>query len=171
VDQQISLTQCISHTLKIHTLCFAHSLRKILHLYFSCFLLEKRKTLFLFSSLSSLALKLWCVSSSLRRCLFIGQASCFMDNKVHQVVSQQPPSHITFPPSSSSFVNKWHHIFDLFGQRPIASKKRVGFPFFFLHLETHLSTNVSLHLEAHLSTNVSHNNANNLPLGELCTSN
>jgi hypothetical protein len=24
-----------------------------------------------------------------------------------------------------------HHIFDLFGQRPIASKKRVGFPFFF----------------------------------------
>jgi hypothetical protein len=94
-----------------------------------------------------------------------------MDNKVHQVVSQQPPSHITFPPSSSSFVNKWHHIFDLFGQRPIASKKRVGFPFFFLHLEAHLSTNVSLHLEAHLSTNVSHNNANNLPLGELCTSN
>jgi hypothetical protein len=40
-----------------------------------------------------------------------------------------------------------------------------------LHLEAHLSTNVSLHLEAHLSTNVSHNNANNLPLGELCTSN
>jgi hypothetical protein len=37
VDQQISLTQCISHTLeKLHTLCFAHSLRKILHLYFSC---------------------------------------------------------------------------------------------------------------------------------------
>jgi hypothetical protein len=37
VDQQISLTQCISHSLeKIHTLCFAHSLRKILHLYFSC---------------------------------------------------------------------------------------------------------------------------------------
>jgi hypothetical protein len=41
-----------------------------------------------------------------------------------------------------------HHIFDLFGQRPIASKKRVGFPFFFLHLE------------AYLSTKVSHNNAN-----------
>jgi hypothetical protein len=41
-----------------------------------------------------------------------------------------------------------HHIFDLFGQRPIASKKRVGFPFFF-------------HLEAYLSTKVSHNNANN----------
>jgi hypothetical protein len=49
----------LSLSRKIHTLCFAHSLRKILHLYFSCFLLEKkRKTLFLFSSLSSLALKL-----------------------------------------------------------------------------------------------------------------
>jgi hypothetical protein len=41
-----------------------------------------------------------------------------------------------------------HHIFDLFGQRPISSKKRVGFPFFFLHLEVYLSTKVS------------HNNAN-----------
>jgi hypothetical protein len=50
VDQQISLTQCISHTLeKLHTLCFAHSLRKILQLYFSCSL---EGTL----SLSSLAL-------------------------------------------------------------------------------------------------------------------
>jgi hypothetical protein len=44
-----------------------------------------------------------------------------------------------------------HHIFDLFGERPIASKKRVGFPFFFF-----------LHLEAHLSTKVSHNNANRI---------
>jgi hypothetical protein len=50
VDQQISLTQCISHTLEKYTLCvFAHSLRKILQLYFSCSL---EGTL----SLSSLAL-------------------------------------------------------------------------------------------------------------------
>jgi hypothetical protein len=121
VDQQISLTQCISHTLEKYTLCVLLTLSEK---YYTCIFLA----LSLLSSFSQAFLFLlsnfWCISSSLRRCPFIGQASCFMDNKVHQVVSQQPPS------SSSSFVNKWHHIFDLFGQRPIASKKRVGFPFF-----------------------------------------
>jgi hypothetical protein len=57
VDQQISLTQCISHTLEKYTLCvFAHSLRKILQLYFSCSL---EGTLSLLSHLpcSSLSLR------------------------------------------------------------------------------------------------------------------
>jgi hypothetical protein len=37
VDQQISLTQCISHSLEKYTLCVLLTLsEKILHLYFSC---------------------------------------------------------------------------------------------------------------------------------------
>jgi hypothetical protein len=148
VDQQISLTQCISHTLKIHTLCFAHSLRKILHLYFSCFLLEKRK-----NSLSFLKPFFSCSQTLV--CIF----------KLTEVPFYRPSFmlHGQQSPSSGFPATTFLH------QALLLSTN--GTIFFFLHLEAHLSTNVSLHLEAHLSTNVSHNNANNLPLGELCTSN
>jgi hypothetical protein len=47
-------TVYLSHSRKIHTLCFAHSLRKILQLYFSCSL---EGTLSLHLSCSSLSLR------------------------------------------------------------------------------------------------------------------
>jgi hypothetical protein len=135
-------------------------------LYFSCFLLEKEKLSF-FSQAFLLLLSNFLV------CIFkLTEVSFYRPS--FMLHGQQSPSSgfpaTTFLHQALLLSTNGTIFLTCLVKDQLPAKNVLGFPFF-LHLEAHLSTNVSLHLEAHLSTNVSHNNANNLPLGELCTSN